>query len=75
LEQGSGQSLAEVIAESHRLWNEMFALVEAMPAEVRADPDRFPMFEGHSLNQTIEDGWFFEHYHDEHGSDLAKLTT
>lgn len=56
------------------LWNEMIALIEAMPADVRSDPDRFPMFEGTSLDDSITSGWSFEHYHDEHGPELAKLS-
>jgi hypothetical protein len=74
-EQAAGQSISQVIAESHRLWNEQYALIEALPADVRSDPDRFPMFEGHSLDELLIDGSYFEHYHDEHGPELAQLTS
>lgn len=73
--QAEALSIAAIIAESHRLWNEQITLIEAMPVDVREDPGRFPMFEGHSLNQTLIDGWYFEHYHDEHGPELARLTS
>lgn len=74
-EQSAQHSTAAVIAESHRLWNEQFAIIEAMPSEARSDPNRFPMFEGHSLDECLIEGWYFEHYHDEHAPELAKLAS
>ena len=75
LEQAADQSGADAIGESHRLWNDQFGIIERMPDELLTDPSGFAMFDGLSLAETVKTGRYFEHYHDEHAADLAKLTS
>lgn len=74
LQQAAETTPQQVLAEAKTLWNEQFAIVERMPDELRANPDAFPMLEGVSLNDAIRSGAFFEHYHDEHGPELDRLS-
>jgi len=74
-EQADGQPASAAIADSQRLWNEQFAIIEGMPSEILTEPNRFPMFEGRGLADALVSGYFFEHYHDEHGAELSALTS
>jgi hypothetical protein len=75
LEQAAGTSGKDVIGESHRRWNEQFAIIERLPNDLLTSPGRFAMFDGKSLADSVSTGSYFEHYHDEHGPELAKLSS
>jgi hypothetical protein len=74
LERAADMPPQQVLAEAKSLWNEQFAIIERMPAELRRDPNAFPMLEGVSVDDAIRSGAWFEHYHDEHGAELARLS-
>lgn len=74
-ERASSQSGTDAIMESHRLWNEQFAIIERMSEDLLHRPDRFPMFDGKSLAEIVNSGGYFDHYHDEHGTELATLSS
>ncbi len=60
------QSLAEVLAAHDTTFDRLRAAVEAMPAELLADPEPFPWMEGDTVGESIASGRYFDHLHDEH---------
>jgi hypothetical protein len=61
-----GKSVREVLDESHQVFEQLLAAVEALPEEVLADVQRFPWMEGRPFTAAE----FFAHFHDEHEPDM-----
>jgi hypothetical protein len=59
-------SARQVLDESHQIFLELLAAIEAIPEEVLADAQRFPWLEG----QPIRAPAFFAHFHEEHEPDM-----
>jgi hypothetical protein len=65
-ERDKSKSLAEVLSESRRVFDQLAAAVEKIPDEAFNDPSRFPWMEG----QPVTGAAFFSHFHDEHEADM-----
>jgi hypothetical protein len=69
-EQAANQPVAETLAAEDASYADLSAAVQALPADVLWDSDRFPWLEGQSIGQAILDRSYFDHLHDEHESDV-----
>lgn len=58
--------LADVLAESRAVFDQLVAALDAFPETVLADSTRFPWLE----DATISGSLFFAHYHEEHEADM-----
>ena len=57
----------EVLDESHHVFQQMFAAIEALPDAVLSDPARYlPWLEAESIKPSD----FFGHFHEEHEQDM-----
>lgn len=65
-ERNRNRPAGDVVAESRQQWDELRALVAAMPEAELNDPTLFPRFEGQSLAGVIVQGDLFGHFHEEH---------
>ena len=62
-----GDSVREVLDESHRVFQELLTAIEALPDQVLLDPQHYlPWLEGNPLSAA----GFFAHFHDEHEPDM-----
>ena len=61
-----GDSVREVLDESHQVFQQLLAAIEGIPEEVLADVHRFPWLEGQPFTAAA----FFAHFHEEHEPDM-----
>jgi hypothetical protein len=61
------RSLSEVLAESHRLVQELIAVIEGLPGDVLIEEERHRV---HLGDQSFAAGDYFDHYHDDHEADV-----
>lgn len=66
-EANRGHSLREVLDESHRVFQEVFAVIESLPDEVQIEPEWHLVGLG---DQRFPAGEFFEHFRDDHEPDV-----
>lgn len=64
--------LGEVVSESRESFARLAEIVQMLPDDALADPDRFPWLEGDALGEVIIDGSFFSHYYEEHEADVRR---
>lgn len=60
------KSVAETLAESRRVFEQLASAVEKLPEDSLDDPARFPWMQGVPLSGAA----FFGHFHDEHEADM-----
>ena len=66
-ESNHGRSVREVLDESHQVFQQLLAAIEALPDEVLMEPQRYlPWLEGNPFNAA----GIFAHFHDEHEPDI-----
>ena len=66
-ESNHGRPVAQVLDESHQVFQQLLAAIEGLPDEVLVDPARhLPWLEG----QPLSAGAFFAHFHEEHEPDM-----
>lgn len=65
-ERDRDRSVAEVLADSHRAFEQLFAAIAAFPETELQDPHRFPWMQGEPLSAAA----FFAHFHEEHEPDM-----
>lgn len=66
-ESNHGRSVREVLDESHHVFQQLLAAIEALPDEVLADAQQhLPWLEG----EPFSPGGIFAHFHDEHEPDM-----
>lgn len=58
--------LAQVLAESRQVFQEMASAIAKLPEDAIDDPNRLPWMEG----QRMTGASFFSHFHDEHETDM-----
>ena len=66
----ANQSVTEVLAAADASFAELSAAVQALPDDALWDQARFPWLEGQSIGEVILDRSYFDHFHDEHESDV-----
>lgn len=64
--------LGEVIGESRESYARLAEIVQMLPDDTLADPNRYPWLEGTSLATAITGSEFFSHYYEEHEPDLRR---
>lgn len=62
-----GRSVREVLDESDRVFQQLFAAIEGLPDDVRIDPEHHLVWLN---NQRFPAGEFFDHFHDDHEPDV-----
>jgi hypothetical protein len=62
----SDKSVAEVVSESRRVFQQLASAVQKLPDDALDDPGRFPWMQGIPLSGAA----FFSHFHDEHEADM-----
>jgi hypothetical protein len=62
----SGKSVADVLSESRRVFQQLASAVQKLPDDAIDDPSRFPWMQGTPLSGAA----FFSHFHDEHEADM-----
>jgi hypothetical protein len=71
-EQQHGRAAADVLAEMMSTFDRLRLLVDTTSERDLADPARFPSLEGLSLGDSIVNGDFFAHWHDEHEPEIRR---
>jgi len=66
-ETNRGRSLREVLDESHQLVQQLLAVIEGLPDEVRIEPEWRLVWLG---DKRYPAGEFFDHFHDDHEPDV-----
>ena len=66
-ESNHGRSVREVLDESHQVFEQLLAAIEALPEDVLAEVRRLPWLEG----QPFSAAEFFAHFHQEHEVDMC----
>jgi hypothetical protein len=62
----SGKSVAEVLSESRRVFDQLASAIEKLPVEALDDPARLPWMQG----APVTGATLFGHFHDEHEADM-----
>jgi hypothetical protein len=57
----------EVLDESHQLFQQVLAVIEGLPDNVRIEPEQLLVWLGH---KRFPAGEFFAHFHDDHEPDI-----
>ncbi|HNP87444.1 MAG: ClbS/DfsB family four-helix bundle protein [Chloroflexi bacterium SZAS-1] len=66
-ESNLNRSVREVLDESHRVFQQMFAAIEDLPDAVLSDPAHYlPWLE----TESVKPSDFFAHFHEEHEADM-----
>lgn len=65
-ESSRGQSVREVLDESHQVFQQLLAAIAGLPEALLADESPFPWLQG----QPFTAAEFFAHFHEEHEADL-----
>lgn len=60
------RSVADVLADSRQVFQQLVAAIEAFPEAELLDPHRFAWMEGEPLSAAV----FFAHFHEEHEPDM-----
>jgi hypothetical protein len=60
------KSVAEVLSESRRVFQQLASAIERLPQDAIDEPGRFPWMEGSAFSGAA----FFSHFHDEHEADM-----
>jgi hypothetical protein len=71
-EQNRDRLLGDVIEASRERFARLAEIVQMLPDEALADPNRFAWMEGQAVGAAIVDGELFGHWHDEHESDIRR---
>ena len=66
-ESNRGRSVREVLEESQQVFQQLFAVVESLPDDVRIERDWRLVWLG---DQRFPAGEFFDHFHDDHEPDI-----
>ncbi len=66
-ETNQGRSVREVLDESHQLFQQLLAVIEDLPDDVRIEPERHLVWLG---DKRFPAGEFFDHFHDDHEADV-----
>jgi len=66
-ESNRGRALREVLDESHQVFQELLAVIEGLPDEVRIEPEWHLVWLG---DQRFPAGEFFDHFRDDHEPDV-----
>ena len=66
-ESNRGRALREVLHESHQVFQELLAVIEGLPDEVRIEPEWHLVWLG---DQRFPAGEFFDHFRDDHEPDV-----
>jgi hypothetical protein len=68
--QNRDRLLADVIEESREHFARLAEVVQMLPDEALGDPQRFAWTEGEAIGPAIVDGGWFEHWHEEHETEV-----
>jgi hypothetical protein len=71
-EQEHGRAAVDILHEAHDSYEQLKRVVDGVPIDEIADPNRFSWLEGRSLNDVILDRSLFEHFHVDHEADIRK---
>jgi hypothetical protein len=66
-ESNRGRPLRAVMDESQQVFQQLLAVVEGLPDDVRIEPERHLVWLG---DQRFPAGEFFDHFHDDHEPDV-----
>ena len=66
-ETNRGRSLDEVLDEMHQVFQQLLAVIEGLPDEVRIEPEWHLVWLG---DKRFPAGEFFDHFHDDHEPDV-----
>jgi len=66
-ESNRGRSVREVLDETHEVYQQLLAVIEGLPDEVRIEPEWRLVWLG---GQRFPAGEFFDHFHDDHEPDV-----
>jgi len=66
-ESNRGRSVREVLEETHQVFQQLFAVIEALPDDVRIEPEWRLVWVG---DQRFPAGEFFDHFRDDHEPDI-----
>jgi len=66
-ETNQGRSVREVLDESHQLFQQLLAVIEDLPVDVRIEPEWHLVWLG---DKRFPAGEFFDHFHDDHEADV-----
>jgi hypothetical protein len=66
-ESNQGRPVREVLDESHQVFQQLLAVIEDLPDEVRIEQEWHLVWLG---DQHFPAGEFFDHFHDEHEPDI-----
>ena len=73
-ETNRGRSVREVLEESHQVFQQLLAVIESLPDEVRIETIRVPSGREYYLvwldDKRFQAGEFFDHFHDDHEPDI-----
>jgi hypothetical protein len=73
-ESNRGRSVREVLDESHQVFQQLLAVIEGLPDEVRIDTIQTSSGREHHLvwvdDKRFPAGEFFDHFHDDHEPDI-----
>jgi len=66
-ESNHGRSVREILEDSHQVFQQLFAVIESLPDDVRIEPEWHLVWLG---DQYFATGEFFDHFHDDHEPDV-----
>jgi hypothetical protein len=69
-ESNRGRSAREVLDETHQVFQQLFAVIEALPDDVRIEFIEPKFYLVWLNNERFPAGEFFDHFHDDHEPDI-----